>query len=79
MSTPALKLNGDTILDEQPTAASSTEQPTEAPIMRPSPARNDTTYSKYSQMSVPPEGSILTGKQEHCGVSCPAIQLAASS
>ncbi|PVI08058.1 hypothetical protein DM02DRAFT_648122 [Periconia macrospinosa] len=29
------------------------------------PARNDTTYSKYSIMSVPPEGSILTGKQEH--------------
>lgn len=30
------------------------------------PARNDTTYSKFSMMSVPPEGSILTGKQEHC-------------
>ncbi|KAJ4345750.1 uncharacterized protein N0V89_011885 [Didymosphaeria variabile] len=29
------------------------------------PARNDTTYSKFSMMSVPPEGSILTGKQEH--------------
>ncbi|KAF9736012.1 hypothetical protein PMIN03_003176 [Paraphaeosphaeria minitans] len=28
-------------------------------------ARNDTTYSKFSMMSVPPEGSILTGKQEH--------------
>ncbi|KAH5721115.1 hypothetical protein HBI20_103050 [Parastagonospora nodorum] len=32
---------------------------------RPTPARADTTYSKYSMMSVPPEGSILTGKQEH--------------
>jgi hypothetical protein len=30
------------------------------------PARADTTYSKFSMMSVPPEGSILTGKQEHC-------------
>ncbi|KAL1603943.1 hypothetical protein SLS60_005535 [Paraconiothyrium brasiliense] len=29
------------------------------------PARNDTTYSKFSMMSVPPEGSVLTGKQEH--------------
>lgn len=40
------------------TAAPSTE--------RPAPSRADTTYSKFSMMSVPPEGSILTGKQEHC-------------
>jgi hypothetical protein len=33
---------------------------------RPAPARADTTYSKFSMMSAPPEGSILTGKQEHC-------------
>lgn len=30
------------------------------------PTRNDTSYSKFSVVSVPPEGSILTGKQEHC-------------
>ncbi|EUC47659.1 hypothetical protein COCMIDRAFT_89683 [Bipolaris oryzae ATCC 44560] len=29
------------------------------------PVRNDTSYSKFSVVSVPPEGSILTGKQEH--------------
>lgn len=33
---------------------------------RPAPVRTNTTYSKFSMMSVPPEGSILTGKQEHC-------------
>jgi len=32
---------------------------------RPVVLRNDTTFSKFSVMSVPPEGSILTGKQEH--------------
>jgi hypothetical protein len=68
MSTPAVKLNGSTIMDEQPARASGTTQPDEAAVERPAAARNDTTYSKYSQMSVPPEGSILTGKQEHCEI-----------
>lgn len=73
MSTPALKLNGSTIMDEQPATASQTTQPAEeASVDRPRAARNDTTYSKYSQMSVAPEGSILTGKQEHCEVACPS-------
>jgi hypothetical protein len=33
---------------------------------RPYAARNDTNLSKFSMMSIPPEGSVLTGKQEHC-------------
>jgi hypothetical protein len=32
----------------------------------PKPMRSDTALSKFSTMSMPPEGSILTGKQEHC-------------
>jgi len=38
----------------------------QAAAERPHAARNDTTFSKFSMMSVPPEGSVLTGKQEHC-------------
>ncbi|KAA8617184.1 PX domain containing protein [Pyrenophora tritici-repentis] len=63
-SPPAIQLNGTT----EPT----TMNP-QAPVqefsqqsLRPAvPMRNDTSYSKFSTVSVPPEGSILTGKQEH--------------
>jgi hypothetical protein len=64
---PALQLNGSvepTTMDNQPTVQRFGE--TQATIGRPSAARNDTNLSKFSMMSVPPEGSILTGKQEHC-------------
>ncbi|KAJ4372432.1 hypothetical protein N0V83_004206 [Neocucurbitaria cava] len=44
----------------QPSVVSFGETP-ERPVV----PRNDTTYSKFSMMSIPPEGSILTGKQEH--------------
>jgi hypothetical protein len=65
---PSIKLNGAT---EPTTMATESTVPhvdeTVAPSAeRPTPSRADTTYSKYSMMSVPPEGSILTGKQEHC-------------
>ncbi|EOA86464.1 uncharacterized protein SETTUDRAFT_169223 [Exserohilum turcica Et28A] len=36
-----------------------------APVRPASLTRNDTSYSKYSVSSVPPDGSVLTGKQEH--------------
>ncbi|OAL55996.1 hypothetical protein IQ07DRAFT_557906 [Pyrenochaeta sp. DS3sAY3a] len=60
---PSIKLNGatePTTMDPQPPIPKSAEPPE-----RPSVPRNDTTYSKFSVMSVPPDGSILTGKQEH--------------
>ncbi|CAO2656977.1 Nn.00g057800.m01.CDS01 [Neocucurbitaria sp. VM-36] len=61
---PAIKLNNGatepTTMDAQPSVDNSGEPP-ERPVV----PRNDTTYSKFSMMSVPPEGSILTGKQEH--------------
>ncbi|KAF1832940.1 hypothetical protein BDW02DRAFT_580817 [Decorospora gaudefroyi] len=60
---PALQLNGatePTTMDPQPPVQNFGEP------KRPAvPSRNDTTYSKFSVMSVPPEGSVLTGKQEH--------------
>lgn len=65
MATPELKVNGDPVLDMQP-AVKNFGEPNDAPAERPRAARNDTNYSKFSMMSVPPEGSILTGKQEHC-------------
>ncbi|KAH7399550.1 hypothetical protein BKA66DRAFT_508437 [Pyrenochaeta sp. MPI-SDFR-AT-0127] len=60
---PAIKLNGaiePTTMDPKPAVQNAGELPG-----RPAIPRNDTTYSKFSTMSVPPEGSILTGKQEH--------------
>ncbi|KAL6712114.1 hypothetical protein ACN47E_003157 [Coniothyrium glycines] len=63
---PSIQLNGatePTTMNVQP----STQRVGDAqqrPAM-PAISRNDTTYSKFSTMSVPPEGSILTGKQEH--------------
>jgi hypothetical protein len=65
---PSIKLNGatePTTMAAQPSGAQYGE-PYEPIADRPAPARADTTYSKFSMMSVPPEGSILTGKQEHC-------------
>lgn len=73
---PAIQLNGAT----EPTTTTTMAQPppTNTPSVanfgepvpftpyRPTATRNDTTYSKFSTVSVPPEGSILTGKQEHC-------------
>jgi len=60
---PAIQLNGAT----EPTTM--TPQPSVQNFGEPArpavPQRNDTSYSKFSTMSVPPEGSILTGKQEH--------------
>jgi len=42
------------------------KQSTDPDTERPAPlVRADTNYSKFSTVSVPPEGSILTGKQEH--------------
>ncbi|KAF2791557.1 hypothetical protein K505DRAFT_376692 [Melanomma pulvis-pyrius CBS 109.77] len=64
---PILKLNGSaepTTMATEPSVENFGE-PREAQGVRPPTARNDTTYSKFSMMSVPPEGSILTGKQEH--------------
>lgn len=75
---PAIQLNGSTepttmaqqqkqqqsVPEDTPSVDSFGEPPSSA--SRPGPARNDTTFSKFSMMSVPPEGSILTGKQEHC-------------
>ncbi|KAF2132573.1 hypothetical protein P153DRAFT_363874 [Dothidotthia symphoricarpi CBS 119687] len=51
-------------MDNQPSVVNFGE-PYASSAGRPSTARQDTTYSKYSMMSMPPEGSILTGKQEH--------------
>lgn len=69
---PALKLNGaaepTTMDDNRPTVASFGEPHHDRAAAEPRPlaARTNTTFSKMSTMSVPPEGSILTGKQEHC-------------
>lgn len=73
MSAPELQINGDTLLNYsnpvanfgEPNEAQSQPQSQSQPA-RPHAARNDTNFSKFSTMSVPPEGSILTGKQEHC-------------
>ncbi|KAF2730167.1 hypothetical protein EJ04DRAFT_445738 [Polyplosphaeria fusca] len=63
---PAIKLNGSV----EPTTMSADIEPPAGDsglpqAQRPQAARNDTTYTQFSMMSVPPEGSILTGKQEH--------------
>ena len=64
---PGLALNGYTIptMASQP-SVSNFGAPQTADTGRPSPQRVDTNYTMASMMSVPPEGSILTGKQEHC-------------
>lgn len=77
MSTPpTLQVNGSLIQENKATAQSFGEPNATASGLidsstggvadRPRATRNDTNYSKFSTMSVPPEGSILTGKQEHC-------------
>lgn len=53
------------VMDNQPTVSNFGE-PQDAGAERPTPKRVDTNYTMASMMSVPPEGSILTGKQEHC-------------
>lgn len=61
---PTITLNSaaePTTMNPQPSMQRFGEPPD-----RPVVPRNDTTYSKFSMMSMPPEGSILTGKQEHC-------------
>jgi hypothetical protein len=60
---PAIQLNGAT----EPTTMSpqTTTTHLSEPVRPALPTRNDTSYSKFSVLSVPPEGSILTGKQEH--------------
>ena len=64
---PGLVLNGTTvpIMDNQPTISNFGESQ-DAGAKRPMAKRVDTNYTMASMMSVPPEGSILTGKQEHC-------------
>jgi hypothetical protein len=65
---PSIKLNGatePTTMATQPPAPQA-DQYDALGTARPAPARADTTFSRFSTMSVPPEGSILTGKQEHC-------------
>jgi hypothetical protein len=64
---PGLALNGYTVptMDNQP-SVSNFGEPNSAATGRPGPLRADTNYTMASMMSVPPEGSILTGKQEHC-------------
>ncbi|CAN9340732.1 unnamed protein product [Alternaria alternata] len=60
---PAIQLNGatePTTMNPQPSVQNFGE-----PARPAVPTRNDTTFSKFSTVSVPPEGSILTGKQEH--------------
>jgi hypothetical protein len=52
-------------MGSQPPPASSLN-PHSPDLHRPITNRSDTTYTQMSMMSVPPEGSILTGKQEHC-------------
>jgi hypothetical protein len=63
---PGLVLNGTTvpIMDNQPTVSNFGE-PQDVDAERPMAKRVDTNYTMASMMSVPPEGSILTGKQEH--------------
>lgn len=74
MSTPAVQVNGNQVM----AASSAEDEPKEvfydAPSERPPPTRKDTTYSKYSTMSVPPVGSLLTGKQEHCESAVPLLR-----
>ena len=64
---PGLVLNGNPVptMDSQP-SVSNFGEPQESSPERPSARRADTNYTMASMMSVPPEGSILTGKQEHC-------------
>ncbi|KAF2662724.1 hypothetical protein K491DRAFT_584733 [Lophiostoma macrostomum CBS 122681] len=61
---PQLKVNGNTVMDPRPSVQNFGE-PAGGQVQRPHGTRNDTTFSKMSYMSVPPEGSVLTGKQEH--------------
>lgn len=62
---PAIQLNGATEPTTMNPQAPAAQEPDQS--LRPAlPMRNDTSYSKFSTVSVPPEGSILTGKQEHC-------------
>ncbi|XPS70285.1 hypothetical protein M3J09_002513 [Ascochyta lentis] len=64
---PGLALNGyaePTTMQNQP-PVSNFGGPHAADAGRPGPARADTNYTMASMMSLPPEGSILTGKQEH--------------
>ncbi|KAF2013173.1 PX domain-containing protein [Aaosphaeria arxii CBS 175.79] len=71
---PLLKLNGSvepTTMDKTPapslpnTNTSSAQNSALDQASRPHAVRTETNLSKFSTMSVPPEGSILTGKQEH--------------
>ncbi|KAF2869301.1 hypothetical protein BDV95DRAFT_498709 [Massariosphaeria phaeospora] len=64
---PALILNDSAeppTMDNQASVRNFGEPPIDQ-TGRPVIPRNDTNFSKFSTMSVPPEGSILTGKQEH--------------
>lgn len=64
---PGLALNGYPVptMDNQPSVPNFGE-PQLVETERPAVKRVDTNYTMASMMSVPPEGSILTGKQEHC-------------
>ncbi|KAH8733077.1 hypothetical protein GQ44DRAFT_601285 [Phaeosphaeriaceae sp. PMI808] len=62
---PSIKLNGaaePTTMATQPPVSYADKSDARRPAAL---VRADTTFSKMSMMSVPPEGSILTGKQEH--------------
>jgi hypothetical protein len=63
---PGLALNGYPVptMDNQPSVTNFGE-PQPVGAERPAVQRVDTNYTMASMMSVPPEGSILTGKQEH--------------
>jgi len=63
---PGLALNGYPVstMDNQPSVPNFGE-PQLVETERPAVKRVDTNYTMASMMSVPPEGSILTGKQEH--------------
>jgi hypothetical protein len=68
-TTPVISLNGESApaTAPQPTNPSSsetdaTQAPTRIALKRSAPS----TASKFSVQSVPPPGSVLTGKQEHC-------------
>jgi hypothetical protein len=64
---PGLALNRyaePTTMDNQP-SVSNFGEPHVGGTGRPAAARADTAYTMASVMSAPPEGSILTGKQEH--------------
>lgn len=64
---PGLAINGNTVpaMNNQPAVANFGE-PQDTGAERPNVQRVDTNYTMASMMSLPPEGSILTGKQEHC-------------